>query len=113
MECNGLHQFLQLKHHLRLSAESLKAVFMSNISFFSPKYYFNVMGVTGTLGSKEEYNLFRTLYSNIEVVKLPRNQRSRLRIRRPLCLPTEAKWVEAVDTDVKTRGKRSGSTAYM
>lgn len=35
---SGLHQFLQLKHNLRLSIESLKAVYMSNLSFFTQHF---------------------------------------------------------------------------
>lgn len=47
---NGLHQFLQLKHSLRLSPVSLKAVFMSNIGFFN-RHKGALYGLTGTLGS--------------------------------------------------------------
>ena len=31
---NGLHQFLQLKHGTRISAEGLRAIYISNVAFF-------------------------------------------------------------------------------
>ena len=58
-EC--LHQFLQLKHKCKLSLQSLKAVFISNRSFFSS--YEHLYGLTGTLGSKTERNLLKNIYS--------------------------------------------------
>ena len=65
----GLHQFLQLKHGCRISSESLKAVFMSNISFFK-RYNQNIYGLTGTLGSEGERRLLRNLY-HVEYVTVP------------------------------------------
>lgn len=96
---SGLHQFLQLKHNLRLSTESLIAVYMSNISFFTPRYT-NIMGVTGTLGSTSEYALFRKLYEDTELVVLPTNKPSRLKIDPPQCCSTIESWEEAVHSNV-------------
>ena len=98
---NGLHQFLQLKHNLRLSTESLKAVYMSNISFFNK--YKNIMGVTGTLGSVEEHTLFKQLYGEILIVEVPTNKPSRMVIELPLCCRTKEEWEEAVYSDVKEK----------
>ena len=96
---SGLHQFLQLKHNLRLSAESLKAVYMSNISFFTK--YSSIMGVTGTLGSVEEHTLFKKLYGEILIMEVPTNRPSRMIIELPLCCPTKVEWEEAVYSDIK------------
>ena len=99
---SGLHQFLQLKHNLRLSTESLKAVYMSNITFFK-QYYTNVMGVTGTLGSTAEHTLFNKLYENIQLVVLPTNKPSRLRIDAPVCCSTPESWEKAIFKDVQAK----------
>jgi preprotein translocase subunit SecA len=96
---SGLHQFLQLKHNLRISTESLIAVYMSNISFFTPRYT-NIMGVTGTLGSTSEYALFKKLYEDTELVVLPTNKPSRLKIDPPKCCSTIESWEEAICSNV-------------
>ena len=99
---SGLHQFLQLKHYLRLSTESLKAVYMSNISFFTARYT-NIMGVSGTLGSNAEHNLFSRLYKNTKIVVLPTNKPSRLQIDAPQCCSTKESWEEAIYADVRKK----------
>ena len=50
---DGLHIFLQMKHQMPITPESLKGVFMSNIAFFK-LYGTNLYGLTGTLGSTTE-----------------------------------------------------------
>ncbi|CAF4449905.1 unnamed protein product, partial [Didymodactylos carnosus] len=67
---NGVHQFLQLKHTRRLTPESLKAVFMSNMSFFK-RYKHNIVGLTGSLGSSDEQNLLNKVYQ-LRFFELPR-----------------------------------------
>ena len=108
---NGLHQFLQLKHNLRLSVESLKAVYMSNISFFT-RYYHNIMGVTGTLGSEEEHALFKKLYQNTLLVKVPTNKPRKIIIELPVCCSTKEEWEEAMKSDVEKKLER-GRTVLL
>ena len=55
-----VHQFLQLKHKCKLSLQCLKAVFISNTTFFTS--YKNLYGLTSTLGSKNERNLLKNTY---------------------------------------------------
>ena len=58
----GVHQFLQAKHSLKMQPEGLMTSFISNLSFFS-MYDKNIMGMTGTLGSKESRDLLSSQYS--------------------------------------------------
>jgi preprotein translocase subunit SecA len=51
--CDGLHQFVELKHNLRLSTESLTTSFVSNVGYIA-LYGNRIFGMTGTLGSEAE-----------------------------------------------------------
>ena len=83
---SGLHQFLQLKEHLRMTEENLSSCYMSNLTFFK-KYIKskndsecnynsseiienNIYGLSGTLGSKKCQEALKTLY-NLDLVFIP------------------------------------------
>ncbi|VEN35390.1 unnamed protein product [Callosobruchus maculatus] len=65
----GLHQFLQLKHNVHLTSESLTSCFISNLGYIN-KYGGNIFGVTGTLGSEAERALLSSIY-NVGYLKIP------------------------------------------
>lgn len=65
---NGLHQFVQLKHNLYLTSESLTSSFISNIGYI--KKYQRIFGLSGTLGSLAEQDLLGSAYS-IKFAKVP------------------------------------------
>jgi len=65
---NGLHQFVQLKHNLQLTAESLTSCFISNVGYIK-KYGNKIFGLTGTLGSSAEQDLLSTMY-NLDYAKI-------------------------------------------
>ncbi|PCJ23386.1 MAG: hypothetical protein COA94_08340, partial [Rickettsiales bacterium] len=67
---NGVHQFLQVKHSLMMSAESVTTSYISNMSFFM-KYGANIMGMTGTLGSTEAKSLLGEVY-HIDTAVIPK-----------------------------------------
>lgn len=66
---NALHQFLQLKHNLELTPESITSCFISNLGYIK-KYRSNIYGLTGTMGSKAEQELIKEVY-NVEFDKIP------------------------------------------
>ena len=57
----GLHQFLEIKHGLRVSAESLVSSFVSNAGYFK-RFGQNIYGLTGTIGNEESQSLLRDIY---------------------------------------------------
>jgi hypothetical protein len=67
---DGLQQFLQLKHGLKWTPISLKAIFMSNIGYFS-EFKGRMYGLTGTLGSAAECDLLGQVFG-VDFFRLPR-----------------------------------------
>lgn len=58
---DGLHQFLQIKHDLRLTAENLVTSFISNVGYFK-RYGQNIFGLTGTIGTKQSQAFLKSEY---------------------------------------------------
>ncbi|CAG8543978.1 12521_t:CDS:2 [Cetraspora pellucida] len=58
---DGLHQFLQIKHGLKITSESVATSFISNMRYFK-KYGIKIYGMTGTVGSKAEQDMLSSIY---------------------------------------------------
>ena len=65
---DGLHQFLQLKHNLKMNCETLTTNFLSNIGFI--KSYEHVYGLTGTLGSANARNVLQEVKAYFHHINL-------------------------------------------
>lgn len=66
---DGLHQFLQLKHGLKLTKENLTTCYISNMQYFL-LYKQNIYGMTGTLGSQDSQDLLQEIYK-VDICKIP------------------------------------------
>lgn len=103
----GLHQFLQLKHGCKLSMQSLKAVFISNVSYF--KLYKNLYGLTGTLGSESERDLLKKTHQ-VEFVTVPTAKAKQFVEQLPIVCNTKEEWTNMILTqaaDLTRLKKRS------
>jgi len=65
---SGLHQFLEIKHGLRLTEENLNSCFISNLCFF--RLYKEKYGLTGTVGSKKTEELLKDIYG-LDTIFIP------------------------------------------
>uniref|UniRef100_A0A0P6FGI2 Helicase c-terminal domain containing protein n=2 Tax=Daphnia magna TaxID=35525 RepID=A0A0P6FGI2_9CRUS len=90
---HGLHQFLQLKHALKLSPISLKAVFMSNVGFFEQRKNAALYGMTGTLGSTAECKLLGDVF-RVDFFKMPRFRRRFCLEEDHLLSPERSQWLD-------------------
>ena len=66
---DGVHQFLQLKHNLRMTPERMCDSFYSNVTLF--KKYQYLYGLTGTLGGTDAREFLRKVYQ-IDVLIIPK-----------------------------------------
>ena len=58
---NGVHQFLELKHNLRMTPERMCDSFFSHVTLFK-QYRRHLYGVTGTLGGEDARRFIRSVY---------------------------------------------------
>ncbi|CAO1318605.1 unnamed protein product [Diamesa serratosioi] len=95
----ALHQFLQLKHGCKLTMQNLKAVFISNITFF--RLYKQIIGMTGTLGSKEERdNLVENYHVNI--LTLPTYKTKKFIEMPPILGKDRDDWIKKVSDETES-----------
>ncbi|XP_055344805.1 uncharacterized protein LOC129592727 [Paramacrobiotus metropolitanus] len=104
---NGLHQFLQLKHSLKIHSETVTTNFLSNYSMFN-KYGTNIIGFTGTLGSSYEREIMYNIY-HVKLLVLPETYFKRYTQFPDICVENEEQWLReiAVTTLAETSKKRA------
>ncbi|MBA8667891.1 hypothetical protein H1Q59_08320, partial [Holosporaceae bacterium 'Namur'] len=95
---DGLHQFLEIKHNLKISSEKLTITFMSNKAFFE-RYKGKIFGMTGTLGTTDDRALLSTLYG-VDSISIPTFKPKDF-TKLPAVLANDADWENAVIENVK------------
>ncbi|CAM4959266.1 unnamed protein product [Rotaria socialis] len=88
---DGLHQFLQIKHGLKMASETFTTNFLPNRGYFT-KYSSNLFGLTGTLGSEKAKQVLVDVY-NVDLVIIPN-----LRQKQYLSLPDSGKLIKQIQT---------------
>lgn len=100
---NGLQQFIQIKHSNKITDESLKAIFMSNMSYFK-LYKPNINGMTGTIGGPGERKFIHDSYQGgIDFFQLPRFKEEKNVQESNIIVSNSQKWVESILVDVEDK----------
>ena len=89
----ALHQFLQLKEGCRLTLQSLKAVFVSNVSYF--RLYKTLVGLTGTLGSQPEREFLKTTYCS-DYMTVPTAFPKQFKVKPSQVIASTSEWLAAI-----------------
>ena len=90
---DGLHQFLQLKHNLKMTCESLTTNFLSNVGFINS--YGRIYGMTGTLGSKHARSILKEVY-NLELINIPQQRKKQYLEYPTIISETESNWMQDI-----------------
>lgn len=95
---DGLHQFLQIKHNLRISSEGLSTTYLSNMEYFSE--YKNIYGLSGTLGSISARELLVKMY-NVDIMIVPPYKHSQFFALNPSIVDTYNEWLNSIASNTK------------
>jgi hypothetical protein len=108
---DGQHQFLQIKHGLKITGENLTSCFISNLAFFK-RYGGNIFGMTGTLGSLDSRNLLSETY-NIDYGFIPTYKPKRfIELPAKLANSNEEK-IQKIIEEVRTECSNKGRAALI
>ena len=87
---HGVHQFLQLKHNLKLTSPTHIGASISHPAYFG--LYTHILGLTGTMGEAIERQEIQTIY-NVDSFDVPPHFKSLRASKIDVILPTQAaKW---------------------
>jgi preprotein translocase subunit SecA len=108
---DGLHQFLQIKHNLKMTCESFTTNFLSNVGYFNYSFK-KIFGLTGTLGSPKARQVIQQVY-NVDLINIP-EQRKRQFLQLPSCiLENERDWLNTIHMAAMLEVKKKRSTLII
>lgn len=90
-----LHPFVQIKHNLQVTQDSLTSVFIANSEYI--RNYQNILGLTGTLGSQQEREVIKTLYGAASTI-IPTYKPSKMDYKNNLLVEDE-EWLRSLADD--------------
>lgn len=101
---NGLHIFLQLRYSQPLSQESLRAIYVSNVSYLQEYARAGVLfGMSGTLGQEAEQAVYRDCFK-MDTFRIPRFKPDRYQqIAATPIVGSQEAWLEQLKSATKQR----------
>ncbi|KAK9524937.1 hypothetical protein VZT92_017294 [Zoarces viviparus] len=105
---DGLQQFLEMKHHCKLSDMTAITNYMSNVGVFL-KYGHQIFGITGTLGLQAETETLQKIYGGIKTCQIPLFKRRKLFEVEGEIAGDENEWIEKTCNAVTAQ---TNSTPY-
>ncbi|XP_052563033.1 uncharacterized protein LOC120414034 [Culex pipiens pallens] len=106
----ALHQFVQLKHGCKTYLQSLKAVFISNVTFL--KLYDKLYGLSGTLGSQRERDLLEEIYA-VDFVNVPTAKCKLFYEYVPIVCKSAADWIDTINESAKRLTETDGRSVLI
>jgi len=93
---DGLNQFLQIKHGLRITPERLTTNYLSNLAYVK-KYKANLFGVSGTLGQDSEHLYLTDSKSyNADCIDVPTHRAGRMLDLKEIICDDSFSWLRAI-----------------
>ncbi len=89
----GVHEFVELKHHIEVEDESITPITMSHPVFYP--IYPVIYGLTGTIGSESERNEIKEIYG-IDSFDVPTHKPSLRRDDIAVILPDNTQHIQAI-----------------
>lgn len=113
---DGLQQFVELKHQVKLSTISTVTNYISNMSVFL-NYKEKIYGTTGTLGNDTEIEFLQNFYPNLSTFKMPTfNRKKFFEVEGSLKTSVE-EWkreiIDVVQAQISPNSYRGGRAALV
>ena len=108
---DGLHQFLQIKHELKMTSETFTTNFLSNMGYFK-RYNSNLFGLTGTLGSEKAKEVLSYVYK-VDLITIP-NIHKKQYLELPIIVTAnQTRWLHEICSSATNEAKKRRSTLII
>ncbi|CAF4050160.1 unnamed protein product, partial [Adineta steineri] len=91
---DGLHQFLQIKHGLKMTTLTVTTNYLSNIGLFT-RYGKNIFGLTGTIGSHDARDLLDRMYHVDTIIIPPFKQKRHIQLQ-TILTENDDEWLQTI-----------------
>ena len=108
---DGLHQFLQIKHNLKMTSETFTTNFLSNVGYFKDSFE-KIYGLTGTLGSCKAREVLETIYQ-VDLVNIPQLRTKQFLELPAILVENERDWLDQIYLSAMIEAKKMRSTLII
>lgn len=95
----GLHEFVEIKHHLKPFKESLTPISLSHFPYY--KMYERIYGLTGTLGSQIERQTIKLIF-NLDTFDVPTHKLTQRKDEPLKLIATQEQFLQKILEQVET-----------
>ncbi|EAS05901.2 helicase carboxy-terminal domain protein (macronuclear) [Tetrahymena thermophila SB210] len=108
---DGLHQFLQIKHALKMTSETFTTNFLSSMGYFK-RYGSNLFGLTGTLGSKKAKEVLSKVY-NVDLINVPSLRQKQYLELCTVVAANQTKWLNEICSSAINEANKERGTLII